>query len=147
VVLGGEGDDTLQGGNGRDLLIGGAGSDRLIGNADDDILVAGTTDHDAVEAALCQIMAEWTRANASFAARVSHLKGPAAGGAAGGLNGAYFLNDQTTHDDGAADLLTGSAGSDFFLFNADGDGEAAKKDKVTDLSSVEGTAAVDIDMT
>jgi uncharacterized delta-60 repeat protein len=145
VLLGGDGNDTLQGGNGRDLLIGGTGSDRLLGSADDDILIAGTTDHDAVETALCQIMNEWTRTDASFATRVSHLKGPAAGGSAGGLNGAYYLNDMTAHDDGAIDVLTGGVGNDWFLFNKDGDGDPTKKDKVTDMSTLEGTAAVDID--
>jgi len=140
VLLGGDGNDTLQGGSGRDLLIGGNGGDRLLGDSDDDILIAGTTDHDASAAALCQIMDEWTRPGADFATRVNHLKGPA-----GGLNGAFFLNDQTVHDDGVQDLLTGSSGSDWFLFNKDGDGDPTKKDKVTDASNVEANLAIDID--
>jgi uncharacterized delta-60 repeat protein len=140
VLLGGGGADTLQGGNGRDLLIGGTGSDRLLGSADDDILIAGTTDHDANEAALCQIMDEWTRTDADFSIRVNHLKGPV-----GGLNGTFFLNDQTVHDDDAQDLLTGSSGSDWFLLNQDGDGDPAKKDKVTDASNLEALLAEDIE--
>jgi Ca2+-binding RTX toxin-like protein len=39
----------------------------------------------------------------------------------------------TVFDDGAADVLTGSAGQDWFLSQADG----TSKDKVTDLSAAE----------
>jgi Ca2+-binding RTX toxin-like protein len=141
VLLGGDGDDLLQGGNGRDLLIGGDGRDRLLGNSDDDILISGTTDHDASEAALCQIMAEWTRTDAGFTSRVSHLSGPSSGG----NNGGYYLNDQTVHDDGVEDMLTGASGNDWFFFNKDGDGEPEKKDKVTDMSAFEALFATDID--
>ena len=44
-------------------------------------------------------------------------------------------------DDGCQDLLTGSAGQDWFLFNRDGDGGA--KDRATDLSAGEYAADVD----
>jgi parallel beta-helix repeat protein len=137
VLLGGAGDDFLSGGDGRDLLIGGAGADRILGNADDDILIAGTTDFDANEAALGLIMLEWTRADATFAVRVGHLQ------SGGGLNAGYLLTDNTVHDDLAADVLTGSSGSDWFLFNRDGDGGV--KDKATDLSTFESSYAEDID--
>ena len=49
------------------------------------------------------------------ASRVSHLKGPEAGGSAGGYNGSYFLNDQTAHDDGCVDVLKGRSGDDWFF--------------------------------
>ena len=78
VLLGGAGDDLLSGNDGRDLLIGGTGADRIVGDAADDILIAGTTDFDAREAALALIMQEWTRTDANFAARVSHLETGAA---------------------------------------------------------------------
>ena len=39
----------------------------------------------------------------------------------------------TVFDDGASDVLTGSAGRDWFLFQADGD----DKDKVSDLGAGE----------
>ena len=45
------------------------------------------------------------------------------------------------HDDAAQDVLTGSAGLDWFLFNQDGDGGA--KDKVTDLSAQEFASDMD----
>jgi Ca2+-binding RTX toxin-like protein len=144
VLLGGEGEDLLVGGSGRDLLIGGVGGDRLVGNADDDILIAGSTDHDASESALRRIMDEWTRLDAGFATRVSHLKGPQGGGSDGGHNGAYFLNDHSVHDDGSADVLTGSSGDDWFLFNQDGDSDAAR-DKVTDLTTYALMFSQDID--
>lgn len=125
ILLGGEGDDLLVGGSGRDLLIGGFGADRLVGNADDDILIAGTTAYDAEAEALCSIMDEWTRSDADYTTRISHLTGATAGG----LNESVLLND------GCADVLTGSAGQDWFYANLDGDGAA--KDKATDLSASE----------
>jgi len=137
VLLGGAGDDFLSGGEGRDLLIGGTGADRILGNADDDILIAGTTAFDANEAALGLIMLEWTRADATFAVRVGHLQ------SGGGLNAGYLLTENTVHDDLAVDVLTGSSGSDWFLFNRDGDGGV--KDKATDLSTFEASYAEDID--
>ena len=49
---------------------------------------------------------------------VSSLRA-AAGGTAGGLNGAAFLNAMMVHDDGASDTLTGSPTSlDWFFASA-----------------------------
>ncbi len=137
VLLGGAGSDLLAGNEGRDLLIGGTGADRIIGNAGDDILIAGTTDFDANEAALALIMQEWTRLDASFAVRVGHMQ------TGDGLNADYLLTDSTVHDDQTADVLTGSDGDDWFLFNKDGDGGV--KDKVTDMSTYESQYFEDID--
>jgi Ca2+-binding RTX toxin-like protein len=135
-LLGGEGDDLLVGGDGRDLLIGGTGADRIVGNADDDILIAGRTNHDAFDDALALIMAEWSSSR-SYSDRVANLRGTGTGVRA---NGSTFLRTDgvgaNVLDDGTADVLTGSAGIDWFLFNADGDNEASK-DKVTDLSAKE----------
>jgi hypothetical protein len=145
VLLGGEGDDMLVGGSGRDLLIGGIDGDRLVGNADDDILIASATDHDLNAEALCHIMEEWSRTDADFTTRVNHVKGPTAGGSAGGNNGAFYLNNETVEDDGAQDVLTGSSGNDWFLFNEDGAGDPAKRDKATDMKTFEEMFAEDID--
>jgi Ca2+-binding RTX toxin-like protein len=145
VLLGGDGDDLLFGGNGRDLLIGGNGADRLVGNSDDDILIAGTTDYDAAEAALCQIMDEWTRTDEGFITRVLHLRGVADEHVGTGHNGGNFLNDETVHDDGREDLLVGNSGSDWFFFNKDGDGDHRKKDTVAEMSLLEALFATDID--
>jgi hypothetical protein len=137
VLLGGSGDDLLVGGSGRDLLIGGTGADRLVGDANDDILIAGSTAADADSAALEAVMAEWTRTDADFQTRVGHLMN------GGGLNGAVRINASTVSDDNDYDVLTGSSGTDWFLFNRDGDGVV--KDKVTDLSTFEALYAQDID--
>ncbi len=133
VLLGGEGDDLLVGGDGRDLLIGGIGSDRLVGNADEDILVAGSTAFDGDEAALCAIMAEWTSIR-DYATRVANLEGT---GTSPRLNGSVFLSREgtgaTVSDDGAADVLTGSSGVDWFFASVDAGGQ----DRITDLSDSE----------
>jgi Ca2+-binding RTX toxin-like protein len=130
ILLGEEGDDLVVGGQGRDLLIGGVGADRIVGNADDDILIAGRTSFDSIDSSLCAIMAEWTSA-AGYNTRVAHLRGDISSG----LNGSILLNDQTVHDDAVEDILTGSSGQDWFLFNQDGDG--GRRDRITDLSASE----------
>lgn len=137
VLLGGDGDDLIVGGEGRDILIGGRGADRLVGNAADDILIAGTTDHDANDVALCALLNEWVRTDADFTTRVSNLRN------GGGLNESFRLNDLTVHDDGVADVLTGSEGQDWFLFNQDGDG--GTRDQATDMKTFEAMFAQDID--
>jgi ELWxxDGT repeat protein len=135
VLLGEDGDDLLVGGGGRDLLIGGTGADRIVGNADDDILIAGRTLFDADPAALAAVMAEWTRADRTYQQRIDALM------AGGGNNGSVVLNAGTVSDDDEVDVLTGSSGQDWFLFNRDNDGVV--KDKVTDLSAAE--FALDLD--
>jgi hypothetical protein len=134
VLLGGEGDDLIVGGNGRDVLIGGFGADRLVGNAEDDILIAGTTAFDADIDALGKILDEWTSSR-DYAARTVNLMGTGNGQPfESRLNGSIFLKPDgesaTVFDDASADVLTGSAGQDWFIFNADGDGV---RDKATDL--------------
>lgn len=115
VLLGGAGTDDLRGGAGRDLLIGGLGADCLKGNDGDGILIAGFTAFDDTPAALCAVMAEWTRADRGYSARVEHLRD------GGGLNGSIRLTTDgpgaTVHDDGAADTLQGDAGRDWFFAN------------------------------
>ena len=75
-------------------------------------------------------MDEWTSARA-YNVRVQNLLDGT--GSVDRQNGPFFLNDTTVHDDGAADVLTGSSGQDWFIFNMDGDGGV--KDKATDLSA------------
>jgi len=135
VLLGGADDDLLVGGSGRDMLIGGTEADRIVGNADDDVLIAGSTSFDALEAALCAIMDEWTSQRTNAQRRLYLL-----GSTTGGANGAYYLQaDVTVFNDVAADVLTGSAGQDWFFANLD----SGVKDKITDLSASE--FAVDLD--
>ena len=106
-------------------------------------MIAGTTASDANDAALAAALAEWT-SNRSYADRVRNLRGDSSSPAfAARANGNIYLAVDGTYgravtvfDDGAADLLTGGGGLDWFLFNADGD-NGAKKDKVTDLHAAE----------
>lgn len=133
LLFGGLGDDLLVGGSGRDLLIGGFGADRIVGNSDDDILIAGRTAYDAHDAALCAIMAEWT-SERDYQTRVANLRDGSGSPEEERDNGAYFLDtegpDATVFDDAARDVLTGSAGLDWFMFNTE-------QDKATDLNDEE----------
>ena len=119
-ATGGSGDDilvgnaqanTLVGGFGRDLLIGGAGADVLQSSFGDDILIGGSTVHDANNAALKAIRAEWVRP-LPFQERIAHLRN------GGGLNVVgttpILLNVSTVIDDLAADTLTSSFFLDWF---------------------------------
>jgi hypothetical protein len=125
VLVGNDGRDTLHGKIGRDVLIGGTGQDQLSGNGGEDVLVAGSTDFDGRIEALAAILAEW-KSNRSYTERVSNLRNGTAGTR---LNGDFFLDGTTTHDDGAADALTGGADLDWFL--AQQTGTAA--DRLNDL--------------
>ena len=129
ILLGGAGDDMLVGGAGSDLMIGGFGADALVGNPAADILIGGYTTHDTDEAALRQISATWNGCG-TYAARVATLQSAAY---------AYRLvADVTVMDDNAADQLTGSAGSDWFFANTDGNGTTTGvRDCITDLNGQE----------
>jgi Ca2+-binding RTX toxin-like protein len=137
ILIGGAGDDLLIGGDGRDMLIGGIGRDDLLGNSDDDILIAGGTIHDANEAALDKIMAEWT-SNRSYTSRVNNISGDGSGPRA---NESFFLNDDTIFDDGVRDTLTGDGGRDWFLANISGSGS---NDRITDVHNNEVVDDIDI---
>ena len=124
MLLGGEGDDLLVGGSGRDLITGQAGADRLVGNADDDILVADYLIFADDAAALRAVMAEWTSGR-DFQARTGNLGNVSP--TADRLNGEYFLvSGQTVLADESSDVLTGSAGLDWFFFDQ-------SRDRATDL--------------
>lgn len=82
-------------------------------------------------AALSAIQAEWTSAR-DYTTRVANLHGTGSGLH---LNGAYFLQaDATVADDGARDVLTGSAGRDWFFANTEGSGQ---RDKITEIGCEE----------
>jgi Ca2+-binding RTX toxin-like protein len=128
VLLGGAGDDLLVGGSGRDLLLGGEGADRIVGNADDDLLIAGYFSHEGNEAALVAILAEWT-SDRDYDTRVANLRDGS--GSSERLNDDFFLQAGTTvFDDDSEDVLTGSAGLDWFLFDDE-------EDRVTGLDDDE----------
>ena len=87
-------------------------------------------------------MLEWTRTDAaggSYASRVSHLRGENPGG----NNAAILLTETTVHHDQSEDVLTGSAGSDWFFLNRDGDG--LLRDRAVDMSTFESLFAEDSD--
>jgi Ca2+-binding RTX toxin-like protein len=108
-LLGAGGANLLDGRGGRDLIIGGLGVDTIMGGEGDDLLLAGSTSHAASAAALGAIMAEWTRTDATYADRVTHLL------TGGGLNGSTLLNRQTYTADPSANTLRGNADLDLFF--------------------------------
>jgi Ca2+-binding RTX toxin-like protein len=152
VLVGGDGNDMLVGNAGRDLLAGGAGADKLVGDDDDDILIGGVWAAEASRDAAMAVLAEWTREDIDYTARVLNLR---QGASPARLNGTtYLTGDDTTDgdggliartvfDDGVVDILTGNAGLDWFFANVD----TGVKDKVTDLVqpefSVEELAFID----
>ena len=110
ILIGNAGNDTLEGRNGRDVIIGGVGADVQRGGLQDDLLIAGTTNFDANNAALQNIMDEWARTDATYSERIDHLKGTTAGG----LNGATLITNATVADDTDVDTLEGQEDLDWF---------------------------------
>ena len=118
VLVGGSGNDSLTGGKRRDVLIGGLGSDAITGVVGDDIVIAGTTDHDANEMALCEILEEWSSGD-SYGTRRATLSGTDA------MPG--LLHVSKVHDDGVQDKLEKTYDLDWYFANVAGGGV---KDKV-----------------
>jgi hypothetical protein len=135
ILLGGDGSDLLLGGNGRDVLIGGLAADRMIGNAKDDILIGGITAFDASDYVLRTMLDEWT-SHDDYTTRVDHLSGNTSGRAFILSTEEAWDRSVTVFDDGAKDVMTGSAGTDWFFANLGGGGI---EDKLTDLSDEEFT--------
>jgi Ca2+-binding RTX toxin-like protein len=134
ILLGGAGADTLNGGSGRDFLFGGSGADILHGGNGDDLLAGGLTTFfnegtGAVNrTALDAIMAEWSRTDADYVARVSHLN------SGGGWNDPYLLDANTVSDDaGAIDQLFGEGDADWFLVSAGDLNDAVGGETVTTI--------------
>lgn len=105
-ILVGNGGNILQGNNGRDILIAGQTSSFLLGGLDDDLLIGGTTDYDNSKALLDEIMAEWSRTDIDYNARVANLTN--------GL-GVPQLNAATVHRNGGKNRLNGGGGRDLFF--------------------------------
>lgn len=128
VLLGGPGDDMLIGSPGRDILLGGDGRDRLVGNGGEDILIGGLTTYDFVpddnklanDAALFSVRAEWNSSR-SLEERMANVTGTPNPSFGARLNGNNYLQlGITVTDDGDEDVMTGSAGRDwFFAFAGD----------------------------
>jgi Ca2+-binding RTX toxin-like protein len=132
VLVGGADDDLLVGGSGRDVLIGGVGADRLVGNADDDVLIAGATAYDlptgANQSALAAVMGIWVGSQ-SYSDRVAALRN-------GLLRSDGTVSEVRVYDDGEEDVVTGSAGQDWFLVQLESE-SGQMLDKITDLSASE----------
>jgi len=114
LLVGGPKADVLLGALGRSILIGGGGGDVLVARGDA-VLIGGNTTYDTNLAALDAIMAEWSRTNANYQARVNDLLGPGAGGTAGGLNGPDYLNPTTISSGGVKNFMFGGTGVDLFF--------------------------------
>lgn len=128
ILPGGLGDDLLVGGSGRDFLAGEEGADRLVGNADEDIIIGGRLRFAEVDAALCAIMAEWTSSR-NYTSRIGRISDSGASG----LGDFALVEGLTVVDDNAADVMTGSAGQDWFFAHLG----AGVLDKITDLATNE----------
>jgi PKD domain/RTX calcium-binding nonapeptide repeat (4 copies) len=128
ILDGGAGDDELLGGLGRDILIGGLGADRLVSQSGDDMLIGalfmGNELTEARRAALLTVAGEWSSSEA-FADRVANLT-------------AYLLAG--VQDDGAADQLTGSSGSDWYFARTSG--PAGELDVLTGVSSGDAVTSI-----
>ena len=127
MLSGGNGNDILYSGKGRNLLIGGTGSDMLAGGLGEALLIGKTTDFDANDLALLAILNEWN-SSANYATRVGHITGNS-----GGLNGSYFFNAITVHNDYNRDTLIGSSAMNMF-FQGFGDTVGKKKSWETMIS-------------
>jgi Ca2+-binding RTX toxin-like protein len=115
ILFGRNGADTLGGGEGRDILVGGGQGDSLLGNGGDDILMGGNFSTvypggDDALLALAAIRAVWVDATSIYAARVAKISA----GVAPDPRYRIALG-QTALNDSVADMLTGHAGSDWFV--------------------------------
>src|SRR5262249_53898185 len=84
---------------------------RLVGNADDDILIDGTTAYDNDRLALGLLRGVWTNPAATYEARVAALRSSAT------LPDGIRLDAGTVSHDDSADVMTGSTGLDWVLFD------------------------------
>jgi subtilisin-like proprotein convertase family protein len=129
VLEGEAGDDSLVGGTNRDILIGGDGTDMLNGGGGDDIVMPGDFINNYSFSVLNGLQKEWTRTDATYAQRVTHIEN------GGGLNG-QLLNKNTCFSSIALkDTVTGGAGSDLFLVAVAGDviTDAMAGETITDI--------------
>jgi hypothetical protein len=121
ILIGGPSTNVLTGGSGRSILIGGGGPSTITGGSGDDILIGGTVSFATRNAALMAILAEWQRTDETYAQRITNLR------SGGGLNGSNnLILGQTVLGNGAADILTGGDGMDWFW--------SFQGDTITDLN-------------
>lgn len=110
LLLGRGNNDTLSGGKGHDVMFGGSGLDKLNGGKGNDLLLGDASTHDADPVATFSIYDEWVNGAGAIPARIANVQ------VGGGLNGANILSSGVTiFDDGKADVLKGTQGSDWYL--------------------------------
>ncbi|HYE17702.1 MAG TPA: hypothetical protein VEA69_04615 [Tepidisphaeraceae bacterium] len=147
AVSAGDGNDTVSGGAGQDVAIGGKGADSLVGDGENDALVAAYTDHDANVPALKLISGIWAIPNptdpalarAAYVLKVGVLQATLL--RPDSMQGNTVTIAGTVHEDGVADILIGSGGTDWFIVN---DTQAGVKDKVLDENRNEIVTDVDV---
>lgn len=110
-ILIGDGGSILDGRGGRDILIAGDAASILLGGDGEDLLIAGTTSYDHDQTALAAILAEWTRTDISYQARVANLTTD------NGSTAPKLKAGQTVFGNGGGNELSGGADA-FDLFFA-----------------------------
>jgi Ca2+-binding RTX toxin-like protein len=97
VLHGGDNSDQVRGNRGRDILMGGSGKDDLHGQNDDDILIADSYMHWDNPFATSALLAEWSREDLDFDARVASLQTGVGPEAQYRISRATIVDDE--HDD------------------------------------------------
>ena len=120
LLRGGLGTDQLFASAGKNILIGGAEADELTGGKGEDLLIGGSTVYDEHQEALLALLTEW-KSKRRFADRVQKLSDGFMHPALGPLRLTADGPDATVLEDGAADVLLGGKGSDWFLGGAGDD--------------------------
>jgi hypothetical protein len=105
ILLGGNGNDTLSNGKGRSILVGGEGEDRLSGGGNQDILITGSVN--ANLDIFVEVFNTWIRTDLTYAERVRQLGGP------------LGISDLDIEDDLARDKANGGSGKDWVLAGID----------------------------
>jgi Ca2+-binding RTX toxin-like protein len=124
------GNDTLTGGAANDVIDGGAGADNLVGAAGDDVLYGGddasaSTGGDRLVGAAGNDILIAVRVSDSSFTELDSLRTLWMSRVQG--IGNYSLDDDGASADDGSDMLTGSAGADWFIIGHD--------DKITDLGN------------
>jgi hypothetical protein len=109
VLVGDANANRLKGGSVRNILIGGGGIDQVLGGTGDNILIGGGVASELTLSALDAVMREFTRTDEDFLTRLTHIL------SGNGTNDPAYLNPDTVVNDGAANVLTGGSGSNWFF--------------------------------
>jgi Ca2+-binding RTX toxin-like protein len=106
ILVGGGGNDTIVGGSGRDLLIAGSGASTIYADGSSNMVFAGTTNFDANDQALLNLLNQGPNFIYSYAMRQAM--------AAAARNPALRASLLTFQDSGARDTIFGSGLNNWF---------------------------------